>query len=154
MDTFVKYYPLLAFIAKYLLIGLVYLFIYRIARIIYLDVQTVSAGEDAKRLLPHLRAQATTQEMFPITKTITVIGRGAFCDIVLSDHHISSKHALIEKTSTAESHFSFNLKDLGSANGTYLNGERIDESKALRNGDMIGIGPLKFKFFEGGQHYA
>ena len=39
------------------------------------------------------------------------------------------------------------VEDLGSANGTYVNDERIREPTALKDGDLLRLGPLHFKFF-------
>ena len=76
-----------------------------------------------------------------------VIGREARAEICLRDPGISRRHAQVLPSSDAL----VNLIDLGSTNGTFVNGVRIDVV-VLREGDEIGVGPeavLRFGFAEG-----
>jgi pSer/pThr/pTyr-binding forkhead associated (FHA) protein len=66
-----------------------------------------------------------------------VIGRGRGADAILADATISRAHAAIG-FATADGFF---VQDLGSTNGTLLNGER-QKRGALRDGDQIQIGKL------------
>ena len=66
----------------------------------------------------------------------TTIGRTSRVDIVLSDDGVSRNHA---RLSVSEDGL-VNVVDLGSTNGTFVNGNRV-EVAALRPGDRIGIGP-------------
>ncbi len=68
------------------------------------------------------------------------IGRSQKCHVVLEDKRSSRKHSLIQQKNGK-----FYLKDLGSANGTLLNGERVDEQE-LQSGDAIKIGDTQFTF--------
>jgi hypothetical protein len=63
-----------------------------------------------------------------------VIGRSPECDYVIPDRQVSRKHARVYRMSDG-----FYLKDLGSKNGTYLNGSTIDEPVLLQDGDVIQI---------------
>lgn len=63
-----------------------------------------------------------------------VIGRLKSCDICLADANASREHAALEREGTG-----WVLVDLGSTNGTLLNGEKIDRVR-LRDGDLIVIG--------------
>jgi hypothetical protein len=63
-----------------------------------------------------------------------VLGRDAACDIVLADARVSRRHARIAPRGGF-----LILADLGSTNGTFLRGERIDEV-ALGDGDVIAMG--------------
>ncbi len=65
------------------------------------------------------------------------IGRRADNHIRLSDPNVSRKHALLEFIPEKNEYL---LTDLQSTNGTYLNDEKIDNSKVLRAGDRIRIG--------------
>ena len=71
------------------------------------------------------------------TRTSISIGREIGCDLVLKDHRVSRQHAVVELVQ--DQHL---LRDLGSANGTFLNGLRIEAARAftLRAGDVIEIG--------------
>ncbi len=68
------------------------------------------------------------------------VGRIAENDLVLADPGLSRKHLSIRKEKNA-----YLLKDLGSSNGTRLNGKSILE-KVLRSGDLIGTGNVKIRF--------
>jgi pSer/pThr/pTyr-binding forkhead associated (FHA) protein len=80
-------------------------------------------------------------EKFFISKPVLTIGRNRDSDILLDDITVSRNHAVIEKTDGQ-----FKLKDQESLNGTYLNGE-IVENSVLSTGDRIQIGKYLFLFF-------
>ncbi|QYO67282.1 FHA domain-containing protein [Leptolyngbya sp. 7M] len=64
-----------------------------------------------------------------------VIGRHSDCDLCIRDSRLSRQHCVIEKRN--DSHF---LTDLGSANGTLLNGEDILVETEIRDGDTLDLG--------------
>lgn len=68
------------------------------------------------------------------------IGRSPECDIVLNTDTISRKHAFIEKVSNDDV---FYIKDLGSVNGTFVNGKKIYSKSKLLLSDVIFIGKYK-----------
>ena len=70
------------------------------------------------------------------------IGRTSTSDIVLADAKVSRRHALVQP----QKQYEFWLLDLGSSNGTYLNGRRITQPVLLRDGDQIEIGPFRLRF--------
>jgi ABC-type multidrug transport system ATPase subunit/pSer/pThr/pTyr-binding forkhead associated (FHA) protein len=71
-----------------------------------------------------------------------VIGRALDPGGITLDHpRVSRRHAEVRVTGGKVF-----LRDLGSANGTFLNGERITSHRELRTGDRIDIGPYSFKF--------
>lgn len=76
--------------------------------------------------------------MFPITST-QVVGREPGCDIVVTGAHVSRRHA----------EFSIRagclwVKDLGSSNGTFINGKRVEET-ALANADEVKCDAMTFR---------
>ena len=77
------------------------------------------------------------RKTFVIQEARTTIGRADDNSLVLHDPNVSSYHAEI-----VISEGSFTLRDLGSANGTFLNGERIDEA-AVYQGDKIAVGSTR-----------
>jgi len=78
---------------------------------------------------------------FPVSSgRETRIGRATDNDIVLPDASVSRHHAAIESTNG-----SFRLRDLGSQNGTFVRGERINEA-ALQSGDAVRVGDASFTF--------
>jgi pSer/pThr/pTyr-binding forkhead associated (FHA) protein/tetratricopeptide (TPR) repeat protein len=72
-----------------------------------------------------------------------VAGRDDSSDIVLDDRKASRKH--FELTASPQGYF---VRDLGSANGTILNGSRLatDELKPIRSGDVLQVGKLTVHF--------
>ena len=74
-----------------------------------------------------------------LTQGPLTIGRLAENDIVVDDRLASRRHAQL-----LMEHGHYEIRDCGSRNGTFVNGERISESHALRDGDEIQIG-LEFK---------
>jgi predicted component of type VI protein secretion system len=71
-----------------------------------------------------------------------VIGRLKACDICLSDANTSREHAALEREGSG-----WALVDLGSTNGTLVNGERADRVR-LRDGDIITIGISELAYHE------
>ncbi len=63
-----------------------------------------------------------------------LIGRGPECDLVIADRQVSRHHARIRRTGSG-----YMLQDLGSKNGTHLNGVPIDRETVLQDGDIIQI---------------
>lgn len=80
-------------------------------------------------------------DKFYLTEEKFTIGRSVDSDILLDDITVSRQHAIIERQNKA-----YIMRDLGSLNGTYINGEIINESK-LNNGDKLQIGKYVFLFF-------
>lgn len=91
-----------------------------------MDVRLVMFREDGSK------------RIFPLSPGVTTIGRKEDCSIRIPLATVSRRHAEI---SIDEGGIS--LKDLGAANGTYLNHERVDEDD-LEPGDQIMIGPVVF----------
>lgn len=77
---------------------------------------------------------------FAIDETV-VIGRGREADILLADLEISRQH--LRARGEGET---LVIEDLGSSNGTTVNGERIEGATRLREGDLIKIGGTTLEF--------
>jgi pSer/pThr/pTyr-binding forkhead associated (FHA) protein len=69
-----------------------------------------------------------------------IIGRAQECGIALDDERLSRLHAKISVTLTGEAW----LSDLGSRNGTFLNGEAVTAPQRLKDGDVIQMGQAEF----------
>lgn len=82
---------------------------------------------------------------FSLDRPMISAGRHPESDIFLDDVTVSRRHAEILHGATG-----YEVRDVGSLNGTYLNRERI-ETAPLRNGDELQIGKFKLVFFEGGE---
>jgi len=84
------------------------------------------------------------------TKTSLIIGRNPQADIPLPTPIVSWQHARLDRT--PQGHV---LTDLGSTNGTYVNGQRLTHHHALQQGDVVQIGPFKLVYEASGfQQYA
>ena len=73
-------------------------------------------------------------DTYVLAKALVVIGRDPGADIFLDNTGVSRQHATIDISSG-----SLLLRDLASANGTLLNGERVDCSE-LKDGDVVRVG--------------
>ena len=94
-------------------------------------------------LLDALDAQESSDQHWLLSGNNTVtLGRVANTDIMLPYSWVSRKHAMIQR----EENGRFNLIDLGSSNGTFINGRRIHTPVSLQNGDCIGIGSTRLLF--------
>ena len=81
-------------------------------------------------------------DAYPLLGAITVIGRDPNAEITLDDGGISRRHCEIRVTHDGP-HLVIGLRDLGSTNGTFVNGERVNTAR-LDNGDRITIGRVSF----------
>jgi pSer/pThr/pTyr-binding forkhead associated (FHA) protein len=63
------------------------------------------------------------------------IGRSPLCRLMISYPIVSRLHAKVERSGAG-----YLLSDIGSANGTFLNGRRLCKPHLLLNGDVIGLG--------------
>lgn len=78
---------------------------------------------------------------YALNKPMTMIGRVDTCDIYIDDEDVSRNHAQIDLKDD-----SLFIKDLGSTNGTLVNGKRVEEHR-LADGDRVQVGSLTvFKF--------
>lgn len=74
----------------------------------------------------------------------STIGRSSDSDVFLDDVTVSRKHALVSFSKQG----AFNVKDLGSLNGTYINGKPIVDA-VMSSGDEVQIGKFHMLFFGG-----
>lgn len=79
-----------------------------------------------------------SQNPFPLTSNITIIGRRQDCDLCIPLMSVSRRHCQLNSNKET-----LTVRDLKSRNGTYLNGKRIDEA-TVQPGDYLKIGPLVF----------
>jgi serine phosphatase RsbU (regulator of sigma subunit) len=78
---------------------------------------------------------------FPVTKDVMLLGRHPDCDIQLQSNMLSRKHARLIREGG-----SFFIEDLGSGNGTFLNGKRIESRIPINHNDRLKLGPLLLRF--------
>ena len=70
-----------------------------------------------------------------LTKEVSMMGRDVTNDVVVGDAEVSRQHARITRTPAG-----YVLEDLGSTNGTFVNGDRLAAPRVLNAGDLIGVG--------------
>jgi len=140
--------PNIVFISlRYFILFLLYLFLILVVRAIYRDVRAPSPPAEKrsgkKRTTPELVLLAGTKNVGARYKLgeHVVIGRSEASGIVIDDTYASQEHARIYRSDD-----SFFVEDLGSTNGTYVNGRRISYPLSLRSGDRIKIGKTVFEF--------
>ncbi|MDP3971571.1 MAG: DUF3662 and FHA domain-containing protein [Candidatus Nanopelagicales bacterium] len=99
----------------------------------------VSAGAGASAGTPRLLAAGAEH---PLNQGVTRLGRGADSDIRIDDPGVSRHHADIIVGNSAV------IRDLGSTNGTYVNGVRVNES-TLHDGAKVRLGSTTLTFRSG-----
>jgi hypothetical protein len=141
-------------VLKFCFLALLYLFLARVVRVVVLELRSPAAeaagaaapaaaprGREkraAGRGTPRLRLldpPSRKGEVIPIPAEVTV-GRGGGCGIVLADDtYVSTLHArLYQQNGRAF------VEDLGSTNGTFVNGNQVTAPTRLRRGDQVQFG--------------
>jgi FHA domain len=145
-------------VLKFCFLALLYLFLARVVRVVVLELRAPrpeatpaaaagaapvpkagrrerkAEGRGAARLRL-VEPPARRGEVFPISDEVTV-GRGGGCGVVLADDsYVSTLHARLFQRDGD----SF-VEDLGSTNGTFVNGKRVGAVTRLRRGDRLQFG--------------
>jgi FHA domain len=81
-------------------------------------------------------------QVYEINQTVIRIGRGESMDVVIDNVSVSRRQAELREAAGA-----WTIRDLGSSNGTFLNGQRLTAEQPLRPGDEISFGKFSL-FFE------
>ena len=92
---------------------------------------TVETGEHPVIIAPSGKLQGGR---WPLEIDSFTIGRGEECDLVIQDRQVSRYHARIVKSVDG-----YILEDLGSKNGTHINGAKLEKPMRLQDGDEIQI---------------
>lgn len=131
-------------------IGLIYLFLFQVVRVIVRDLRTagqVVAAQPRSRYGKLVVVDPGGGRLTPGTvftlQAVTSLGRKASNTIVLEDDFISGEHTLISWRDGRAW-----LEDVASTNGTYLNDAEINRPAALSEGDIVGIGGVRLKWTE------
>lgn len=109
-----------------------------------LELEVIDPKKDIEQELPvpsewSLKANSAVMggRVYPL-EDVTLVGRSKECDIHLAAAHLSRRHAQLQLIDGL-----LYVKDLGSSNGTFLNGEKITESR-VRRGDELRFDTLSF----------
>jgi pSer/pThr/pTyr-binding forkhead associated (FHA) protein len=141
--------PNVVFISlRYVFLGLLFIFLIVVVRAIYRDVNAPEeaasrAPRKKKNDLPHLAIVAADRNLGAKCYLVDEvrIGRAGDCQVAIDDTYASQQHARVY-----ESDGSYFVEDLGSTNGTYVNGRKISYPLELRQGDRIKIGKTVFEY--------
>jgi hypothetical protein len=136
---------------KFCFLALLYLFLFRVVRVVLAEMRapaTVPAGSAAgggggggggrkgrSARLRLLEPPGHKGEIYSLTDETTV-GRGGGCAIVLTeDTFVSTVHARLFRRGEG-----LYVEDLGSRNGTFVNGEPVQAPRRLKRGDKVQFG--------------
>ena len=139
-----------------LLLGL-YLFLLRVVRVIAVDLYGPSRRKQARTRQPvaepagqrkvrrqprelvvhHAEAQP---EVIPLDGEAVTVGRSTIATVVVDDLYVSDEHAQIIPADVG-----WTVRDLGSTNGTFLNGAKVTQATPLSAGDQLRIGKTRIE---------
>ncbi|CAN5702467.1 FHA domain-containing protein [soil metagenome] len=135
---------------KYAFLAILYIFVARAVKAIYLELRAPNPRRASARPAPARPAARRTKkaprrlavvegdslkgQSFDVGEEL-MVGRAEKCHIVLDDTYVSQMHARIFSKGEAVM-----VEDLGSTNGTYLNRRRITSPSELQRGDHVKIG--------------
>lgn len=105
-------------------------------------IQAPQAAQAPQARARLLLASRTGTHVIPLESTLITVGRGLNNDVILEDTRVSRHHAQLRYRARR-----FWIADLGSTNGTFVNGEQVAE-RALRDGDVVSLGGLELTFKE------
>ncbi len=120
---------------RLIFLGLVYLFVWQVARAIgsHLGISLRRARKEGSRVVIVKSDSQRGQEVE--VHDVVVLGRSAEADVLLDDPYASDFHMRLVAQENG-----MILHDLGSTNGTYVNGRRVGAPTTLRRGDNIQVG--------------
>jgi len=93
------------------------------------------------RVVAEFRGLDDGETRYEVRKAAVTLGRGAQNDIVITNSSVSGRHAELHRTREG----GFRLSDLGSTNGTLVNGSRIT-AVDLKDGDLVEIAEVRLQF--------
>lgn len=120
---------------RIIFLGLVYLFVWQVARAIgsHLGISVRRRRKEGSRVL-FVRSETQQGQEFEVGDVV-VMGRSHEADVVLDDPYASDFHLRLVSQESG-----MMLHDLGSTNGTYVNGRRASAPTELKRGDTIQVG--------------
>ena len=139
MDGFL----LVLWAVRLLFLGLLYLFLFRVIRALLRDLRA-AAREPTMRpgrlvVLESPGGEPTAGQSFGLD-VITPLGRDVNNAIVIDDPFASAEHAVLTYRGRG-----WYLEDLGSTNGSYVNGRRVDGVAPMAFGDELQIGQVRMR---------
>jgi pSer/pThr/pTyr-binding forkhead associated (FHA) protein len=150
--------PFVLSVFKYSLLALLYFFVYRAVRSVAVEVAgrrkqapRQQTRQRSARTQPSSRGRPPSAVVIHDpdggkARTVRLsgaadVGRAESCAIRLGDAYVSQVHARLSSANGA-----WTIEDLGSTNGTFVNGARLEEPRRLRPGDVVRIGDTDLRF--------
>ena len=181
-------YSLISSLLSYVFTTIIYLFIFSVIALIYMDIKKMNRGADEAdegeyeddaacdhddeydddddteeedtvprrsadygehtAVLRTVRnknaAECGMKTFYRIGEEATIVGRGKECDITVNDMYLSVEHFQIWYEDGV-----WYIADMGSKNGTMLNGKTLDKVRTLHSGDDISFGGVSVIFLPG-----
>ena len=130
-------------VLRLIFLAMLYAFLWMVVRALVRDLRS-AAREPTTELGRLVVVASPSGEPAPATSfaldAITSLGRDVNNSIVLDDDFVSNTHAALTYRGRA-----WYVEDLGSTNGTYLNGSRVDALSPLAFGDEIQLGQVRLR---------
>jgi hypothetical protein len=98
-------------------------------------------GSEAYRLI--VRRGPQPNQVFELDEDVINLGRDITNHIVINDREVSRHHLRLMRGSDG-----YTIEDLGSTNGTFVNGKRVTGATPLSNGDLLGLGETVTLLYE------
>ena len=146
-------------LGKLLLLALLYLFLWRVVRVIATDLREPEPAAESRATprpavaqperRPTSRQVPTSLVLHPVEGTPRTLnlegqrilfGRAPHVDERLEDDYVSDEHAEL-----ARSEGQWRIRDLGSTNGTYLNGQKVIAPTVVAAGDQLQLGKTRLE---------
>jgi hypothetical protein len=136
-------FALSLWLLRFLFLALLYLFLFAVVRVLVRDLR--AAAREPGRELGRLRVLASPEGEPPVggvfsLDAVTTLGRDVNNAIVVEDRFASAEHAILTFRGRA-----WYVEDLGSTNGTFVNGNEIDGLSPLGFGDEVQIGQVRMR---------
>ena len=144
-------FQLISDILKYAFVIVVYMFIFSVIKLIYLDISDTKrlskSLDDAYAYLKLINLRRNLKfkmhESYSI-KENAMIGRSKRCHVYIDDPYLSKNHARIFLKDGA-----FYIEDLDSTNGSFLNGRRLPSQPVrIKDSDKLTFGNVSFIFVD------
>jgi hypothetical protein len=134
---------------RLLFVGGIYLFLFVVLRSTARDLASIArgtggvgagAGQAALVVLDGSGSSVARGTVFPLLAD-SLIGREAGLAVTVDDPHVSARHAELTYR-----HDQWWLRDLGSSNGSLLNGQPVHSVVAVRSGDVLQCAAVRLRF--------
>lgn len=145
-------------LVKFVLLAVLYLFLARAVRAVVLDVYGPRRGTTAAPPRPAVAPGTGARSSRKVPRELVVhgasgrprvvklvdraltLGRDGAADIVIDDVYVSDQHAQIQPSPDEEGWL---VRDLGSTNGTFLNGAKVTQPTPITTGDQLRLGKTR-----------